>query len=470
MILEVIESEGLAHLSYVVGDRSAGVCAEIDPRRDVDAYLDVAQRHEAAITHVLETHIHADFVSGSSELWAKTGAPLYVSAAAEYGFASRPLHDGDVLELGALRLQVIDTPGHTPEHVCFLVSGGKGATEPWGLFTGDTLFAGEVGRPDLLGENTEELLARQLYRTLHERVLPLGDHLQIFPAHGRGSPCGGNIGDRWSSTIGYERRHSPRLQDGSEDAFVGAVLSGLPPAPSYYPRLKQLNAAGPPVLESVPYVPPLDAVRFQQRMTTGPTIVVDARQTDAFAAAHVPGALNLPLQGPFPIWAGWMLSPDQPVLLVLSAPEDLDRVVRHLIRVGIDSIAGYLRRGMNEWAEAGLPLEQTPHVSVHELKARIDRRSDDLQLLDVRRDDEWEGGHIPGARHVYAPHVAENITSFDPDKPIATYCGTGYRASIAASVLQRHGFRDVSTVAGSMAAWRHAGFPVENAISVGGKR
>lgn len=461
MILETIEAEGLAHLSYVIGDDTAGVCAVIDPRRDIDAYLELAHQHQVAITHVLETHVHADFVSGSRQLAAATGAAIYVSTAGEYRFAVQTVDEGDIIELGAIRLQVLRTPGHTPEHICFLVSGGKGASEPWGLFSGDTLFAGDVGRPDLVGEGTEELLARQLYRTLHERVLTLGDELQILPAHGQGSPCGGNIGARRSTTIGYERRHAPPLQARSEDEFVQAVLASLPPAPSYYARLKRLNAAGPPVIGSLPYVRPLDASQVQQQTLAGDVIIVDTREIEAFGGAHSPGALNLPLREQFPIWAGWMLRPEQPIVLVLSCPDNLARVQRHLLRVGFDSIAGYLRHGMNGWIEAGLPFERTHQMSVHELKARIDQRGDGLQLLDVRRDDEWNGGHIPGARHVYVPQLVRQLASLDPHKPTATYCGTGYRASIAASVLQRHGFQDVYTVPGSMNAWKGAGYPLE---------
>ena len=459
MFLETIEAEGLSHLSYVIGDEAQGVCAVIDPRRDIDVYLDLAHRYEASITHVCETHVHADFVSGSSQLWATTGAAVYVSAAAEYGFTHHALRDGDVIELGAVRLQVLHTPGHTPEHVCLLASGGKGAAEPWGLFSGDTLFAGDVGRPDLLGEGTEEALARQLYRTLHERILPLGDELQIFPAHGRGSPCGGSIGDRRSSTIGYERRHSPRLQASSEDGFVDAALTSLPPAPSYYARLKKLNAAGPPVLDGLPYLRPLDTPSFQQRMTTTGTVIVDTREIEAFGAAHVPGAINLPLRAEFPIWAGWILEAEQPILLVLGHADHLPRVERHLIRIGLDNIQGHLRHGMRGWIEAGLPFERTGQLSVHELEANGHHTSD-LQVVDVRTEEEWKRGHIPGARHIHAPHLVDHLASLNPDKPTATYCGTGYRASIAASLLQRHGFKHVYTVPGSVKAWEHAGYPL----------
>ena len=462
MILETVEAEGLAHLSYVLGDDSAGVCAVIDPRRDVEVYLDLARRSHARITHILETHIHADFVSGSRELAAQTGAPVYVGAADGYGFDHRPLKEGDTLEVGALCLRVIHTPGHTPEHVCYLVSGGKGSPEPWGLFTGDTLFAGEVGRPDLLGGGTEERLARQLYHTLHEKLLPLGDEVEIYPAHGQGSPCGGSIGDRNTSTVGYERQNNPKLQARSEDEFVAQVLDSLPPAPFYYPRMKKVNAAGPRVLGCLPHVQPLDAKRFQEAMRAPNALVVDTREIEAFGGAHLPGALNIPLRDEFPIWAGWMLRPEQRLLLVLAREEDLDRVQRDLVRVGLEEIGGYLRQGLRGWTEAGLPFARILQMSVHELKERVVEGRDGLQVLDVRRDDEWEQGYIPTAKHVYAPYLPDHLDGLDREKPVVTYCGSGYRASIAASLLQQHGFQEVYNVPGSIKAWKAAGYPLES--------
>jgi hydroxyacylglutathione hydrolase len=462
MILETIETGGLAHLSYLLGDEGAGVCAVIDPRRDVSVYLDVARANNCRITHILETHIHADFVSGSRELASQVGAPVYVGAAEGYGFDHRPLKDGDCLEVGSLRLGVLQTPGHTPEHVCYLVSGGKGSQEPWGLFTGDTLFAGEVGRPDLIGGGSEERLARQLFRTLHEKVLVVGDEAEIYPAHGAGSPCGGNIGDRRTSTIGYERRHNPKLQTHGEDEFVLQVLSDLPPAPFYYPRTKEINAAGPRVLGCLPNLQPLNPQRLQEAMGKPDVVLVDTRAIEAFGGAHLPGALNIALRDEFPIWAGWMLDPEQQVILVLAEEEDVDEVQRHLLRVGIENVGGFLRQGIRSWVEAGLPFERTVQMSVHELKQRIADQRDNLQVLDVRRDDEWEQGHVPGAIHIFAPYLRDRLAGLDRAKPVATYCGSGYRSSIAASLLQRGGFREVFNVPGSMKAWKAAGYPLED--------
>lgn len=462
MFLETVKADGLAHLSYLLGDDAGGVCAVIDPRRDVGVYLDLARQHHARITHILETHIHADFVSGSRELQAETGAPIYVGAAEGYGFEHTPLREGDTLSLGSLTLKVLHTPGHTPEHVCYLVRGGKGSQEPWALFSGDTLFAGEVGRPDLLGHGSEQRLARALYHTLHDKLLKLGDEVEVYPGHGQGSPCGGSIGDRNTSTIGYERLHDPKLKAMSEEAFVALVLSGLPPAPFYYPRMKKVNLQGPNILHGLPHIQPLDAATFKKEMQQTGTVVVDTREIEAFGGAHIQGALSIALRDEFPQWAGWMLKPEARILLVLTDEDKLEEAVRHLLRVGYENIVGFLRQGMRGWFEAGQPFERTGEMSVQELHAKLSAAPDDFQLLDVRRDDEWNECAIPTAKHLFAPYLPEHLDVVEKGtKPIVVYCGSGYRASVAASVLQRNGFTDVYNVPGSMAAWTAVGYATE---------
>lgn len=481
MFLDTVETAGLAHLSYVVGDERAGVCAVVDPRRDVDVYLDLAARRAARVTHVVETHVHADFVSGSRELAARTGAPICAGAGGGYGFEVRELGDGDEVALGAVVLRALHTPGHSPEHVCLAVRGGKGAEAPWGVFTGDTLLAGEVGRPDLLGDRAEaERHARDLYASLRDRLLPLGDHLSVYPAHAKGSPCAGAIGDRHATTIGYERLHSPHLRpvrDGDPAGFVRAVLDAAPPAPTYYARVKALNARGPAVLGAPLAVPALDPVAFAAAAAAPDAVVVDAREIDAWAAAHVPGSLNIALREEFPVWAGWMLRPEQQVLLVLPETGDggadaLAAVRGHLLRIGIERVGGSLQHGMRGWTEAGRDFARAGAIGVRELRARLDgeRASHPAaggapapQVLDVRDGQEWASGHVPGARHRFVPDVAAHAGELDRARPVAVYCGSGYRASIAASVLERAGFRDVATVLGSMAAWRAAGLPLEGA-------
>ncbi len=461
MFLETIETHGLAHLSYVIGDEVAHVCAVIDPRRDIDAYVAAAERHQCRIAWILETHIHADFVSGSLELEAVTGAPIGVGAGGDYGFPCDELEEGREIELGSVALRVLQTPGHTPEHLSFVVRGGQAASEEWGVFTGDTLFAGAVGRPDLLGHERTEELARALHASLFDKLLPLGNGMQVLPAHGRGSPCGASIGDRTSTTIGYERRFNPGLQPDSVPDFTRRLLETAPPAPRYYPRMKRVNAAGARILGALPTLQAVTADELRSRLEAGATTILDVREIDAWGGAHIALSLNIALRPSFPIWAGWMLDPEQPLTLLLEDAAQLDEAVRQLLRVGIQRLDGYLAKGMPGWTEAGLPIESARMMGVHELAQRIRGEEHDLQVLDVRSDEEWREDRIPGARHVFVPYLPDSLDRLDPDRPVATYCGSGFRSSLAASVLLRNGFRDVRNVTGSMSAWRAAGLPLE---------
>lgn len=461
MILEAIKSEGLAHYSYMVGDDSAGVAVVIDPRRDIDVYLDLAQKHSVRIVDILETHIHADFVSGSCELAAQTGATIHVGAEGEYGFDHHALQDGDEIEVGQYTLQAIHTPGHTPEHICYLIRGGTAAEKPWGLFSGDTLFAGEVGRPDLLGKGSEEKLARQLFHSLHDKILSLPGDIILYPGHGEGSPCGASIGSRATSTIGYEKRNNPLLQVDDEAEFVQKVMDSLSPAPEYYPRMKKINAAGPEILGDLPRVPALTADAFESARANKTSVVVDAREIEAYGGAHIENAINIALRSSFPIWAGRILQPKDSLLLLLPEDSRLEEAVRHLIRVGLDNIGGYLRQGMRSWFEAGKPIRHTYQMSIQELKTHVSAEKDSLQIVDVRDDGEWQEDRIPKAIHIFVPDLPEEADRLDREKPVAVYCGSGYRASIAASLLERQGFKEVSNIPGSITAWKQAGYPLE---------
>lgn len=464
MILRTIESEGLGHLSYFLADERAGVACVVDPRRDVDAYMALAKTHGVRISHIFETHAHEDFISGSRELAARTDAPVYTGPTTQIHVDHRMLTDGDVVHIGALTLRAVHTPGHTPEHVCYVVSGGRGAQAPWGVFTGDALFAGDVGRPDLLGDGTEEDCARDLYRSIFQKLLPLGDELEVLPTHGAGSPCGGDIGDRASSTLGYERRHNPKLQAVNEDDFVDKELASLDPAPLYFPLVRERNVAGPNVLSCTPDVPLLAPRVFEKEREIDDTLVLDTRPIEAFGGAHIRGALNISLHhGAFPVWVGRMVRPHQRLLLVLEDERDLARVQRQLLRTGFENLVGFLGGGMPAWFTAGLPFDDIPQMSVQELKEQlVDNDTDHgLQIVDVRSDGEWRSGHIPRARHVYAPLIAHHADEFQRTHPILTYCSTGFRASMAASVLKRIGFTKVYTVPGSFSAWQAAAYPTE---------
>jgi hydroxyacylglutathione hydrolase len=348
VIFETVRTDGLAHLSYLIGDRSVGQAAVIDPRRDVDVYLELARRHRLTITHAVETHIHADFVSGSRELAARTGtARVHVSVegGVRYGFAHEPLRDGSRLELGAVTLTAMHTPGHTPEHMAYL------ATEmgnPWGFFSGDFLFADSVGRPDLLGADQTPGLARALFRSLRTGLAPLPDAVPLYPAHGAGSPCGANICDR-QSTIGHERRHNPALQFTDEAAFIDWVLRTAPLMPHYYLRMKRINARGPEILNGLPAVEWLAPGAFRQRLAVNDVQLIDNRRMRDFGAGHIAGARNLGPRAELSLWAGWMLDPDRPIALVLPHDDALPEVLRQFIRVGFTRFAGCLEGGMDAW-------------------------------------------------------------------------------------------------------------------------
>jgi hydroxyacylglutathione hydrolase len=451
---------GIAQLSYLIGDDAKGVAAVVDPRPDCDLYVKAARKLGLQITHIFETHIHADFMSGARELAQRVGtAKIYCSVEgdAEYGFEHEPVRDGDTYEFGKVLVTARYTPGHTPEHVSFLLAEKKQADNPWGVLSGDSLFVNSSGRPDLLGEEETEELVKQLYDTLYKFYLGLDDHVIVYPCHGQGSACGPDIGDRLSSTIGYERRFNKYLNCDSLEEFKELMESEAPPVPTHYPRLKKVNAKGPEVCGNYPRVEALPPKKFQERVKKGKAVLVDTRHMLAFGGGHIEGAINLGAREELSVFAGWMLEQDQPILLVLEEASALEEVVAYFWRTGFMKFAGYLLGGMTEWDNKGLPIAKLPQLSVHELH---ENKKSELQLLDVRAPDEWEEGHIPGAKHYFVGKMKEKLPKLDKKKPVATYCATGYRASLAASLLKKEGF-DARNIPGSWQAWQNAGFPVE---------
>ncbi len=460
LIFERIQTEGIAELSYLIGDDSAGVAAVIDPRADVDCYLELAREKQVAITHIFETHIHADLVSGARELAARLeSAKIFVSheGGARYDFDHEPIRDGDTFEFGSALITVRHTPGHTPEHVAYLVADKDHPDAPWGVLSGDSLFVSSAGRPDLLGTAQAKKLAKQLFRTLRKVYLKLDDGVIVYPGHGAGSPCGADIGDRLSSTIGYERRFNEFLQFDQVKPFTDYALSTAPPTPTYYPRMKKVNAKGPEVLGNLPGVRGLPPSSFREAIRKKDHVLIDTRTMLAFGGGHIRGALSIGGKPMLSIWAGWLLDPKKPILLVLESDEQLDEIVRYFVRTGYTRFAGYLVGGMTAWNNAGLPLESVGQMTVHEVK----REGKRLQLLDVRSPDEWNSGHMPHARHAFLGELREQLGKLDRDRPTAVYCDSGYRASIAASILQQAGFSCVCNIPGSWQAWQEAGFPVE---------
>jgi hydroxyacylglutathione hydrolase len=460
MVCETVFTEGVAHLSYLIGDKATGKAAVIDARRDVDVYLELARHHHLTITHALETHIHADFVSGTRELCARTGstkAVLSVEGGAKYGFDFEKLRDGDTIDLGRVVLTARHTPGHTPEHMSFLAAENDRPDTPFAVFSGDTLFADSVGRPDLLGESQSKKLAHQLFASIREFFLKLPDGVRVHPAHGAGSPCGADIADRLVTTIGYERAHNKALQITDEEEFVEFALNTAPPEPRYYKRMKKENADGPEVLHNLPPCPPLPAKEFQKAATAKGAQLVDNRSMLAFGGGHIAGAMNIGPRAELSIWAGWMLDPERPIFLVLPKDADLPEVQRQLIRVGYTKFGGFLLGGMDEWDNQALPLATLPQVTVHDVKGR----SGDVQVIDVRSPEEWEDGHVPGAKYLFLPELEKKAGKLDKKKPVAVYCDSGYRASLGASLLKTYGFADVRNVPGSWKAWKAAGYEVE---------
>jgi hydroxyacylglutathione hydrolase len=463
VLFERFEDRGLAHYSYVVACERAGVAAVVDPRRDIDVYLDFARARHLRISHVLETHIHADYASGAHELAKRADAELCLSdydsdEMYEVSFAHRPLRDGDSIELGRVRIEARHTPGHTPEHVSFLVYDTARAAIPEILLSGDFLFVGSVGRPDLLGDSAKQALAERLFDSVR-KLDPLPDGLEIHPAHGAGSMCGSGMSGRPMSTLGFERIANPYLDRGlTREAFVRRVLEHLPPFPPYYTRMKALNSTGPPPLGALPGSQAIAPGTFGQLVTEG-HVVIDLRDPLAFAGAHVPGAFGIGAGTNLSTWASWVVPYETPILLVAPHGE-INEAVRALVRVGLDDVRGFLEGGMAAWIAAGHDVARIPLVSAEEIH---DRLADDpaLKVLDVRSDDEWGQGHVCGAVHVMGGQVPERARELaQGDPPLAVICSTGYRSTVAASVLARAGATRLINVAGGMTAWRESGLPI----------
>lgn len=458
VICETIETQGIAHLSYVLGDDKSGTAVVIDPRPDVDIYLRVARKRKLSITHIFETHIHADYMSGACELAARLGTAEIFSSVegdAKYGFQPRPLKDGDKFTFGDLILTARHTPGHTPEHMALEAAEENRNSSPWGVFTGDSLFVNSAGRPDLVGADKADELAEALFDTLTNYYLKLADHVMIHPSHGHGSPCGADIGDRLTSTIGYEREYNPFLRYTNLKEFKAYTLSTAPPEPTYYKPMKIRNANGPEILGNLPRVPSLDLKAFRELLESREVVLIDTRHMLAFGGGHIAGARNIGAIPELSVWAGWILDPTQALLLILDDDRDVDTVVAYFVRTGFTNFSGYLAGGMKVWNNAGLPIAKLSQLPVQELK----KHGDDIQIIDVRAQSEWDEGHVPNAQHLFLPELQERSSNLDKSKPLAVYCDSGYRASLAASILKRAGF-DVSNVPGSWQAWKNAGYTI----------
>ena len=451
----------LAHASYMLA--SQGEAVVVDPQRDVELYLKAAADHGVTIRHIFESHLHADFVSGHRELAARTGATIYMGAHAGATFPHVPVRDGFQLQFGHASIRVLETPGHTSESICMVVTDEEKSPEPWAVLTGDTLFIGDVGRPDLSPRHTPAQLAGLLYDSLHGKLMTLADSVLVYPAHGAGSLCGKNMRAERSSTIGTERLTNYALQIKSREEFVTQLTSNLPVRPEYFLKDAEINRTGATALSDLPPLRAIAPSELKTMLSAG-EIALDVRPNDEFAAAHVPGSVNIALGGQFASWAGTVLGLSAHPVLIASSDAQLEEARLRLTRVGIEILSGYLEGGVTAWKQAGLPMATITQMTPAELDAQL--KSHPLQVLDVRREPEWEAAHIEGATWWPLDNFKVSPPEIDRDIPIAVHCKSGYRSMIACSLLQRAGFQNVSNVIGGFDAWQQANLPIQTEAAI----
>ncbi|MBI3651389.1 MAG: MBL fold metallo-hydrolase [Acidobacteria bacterium] len=449
----------LAHASYLIG--SAGEAVVVDPQRDVDQYIAEAEAQDLTIKYIIETHLHADFVSGHRELARRTGAQIVFGHRAGATFPHLPVKEGEEITIGTVILRFLETPGHTPEGISIVVIDTEVSQQPQKLLTGDTLFIGDVGRPDLVGSKgfTAEQMAAMLYDSLNEKILKLDDSVEVYPAHGAGSMCGRNIAKETWSTIGEQRRFNYALKPMPKAAFVEMMTTDLPEAPAYFSHDAEMNRSGATALEELPRPAELKAQEVFDLSQQG-YVVLDVRPAAAFGAGHVSGALNIGLSGQFASWAGSLLALDAPIILVAEDLAGVDEAVMRLARVGIENVKGYLGGGMQTWSEAGFPIATIAQMPPDELQHLLEEKKA-LQIIDVRRPAEYQTGHVPSALNVPLNHLKEQAKQFDKSQPTAVICAGGYRSSAASSVLARQGFAQLYNIVGCTQGWINAGYAVE---------
>ena len=450
----------LAHASYLIG--SDGEAVVVDPQRDVDEYLAEASAQGFQIKYVIETHLHADFVSGHQEIANRTGAEIVFGEKAGVEFEHRAVRDGEELRIGKVVLQIIETPGHTPEGICVLVTDTEAPNQPQKLLTGDTLFIGDVGRPDLAGGKgyTPQTMAEMMYDSLHGKLLKLPDDVEVYPAHGAGSMCGKNMSKETSSTIGEQRKFNYALKPMSKDEFVKMVTADLAEAPVYFPKDAEINRSGARGLSELQPPAALSPQQVHELQDQG-HVLLDVRSAADFGAAHVPGSMNIGLGGQFAMWAGSLIPLNAAIVVIADTAAQVDESVVRLARVGIENVKGYLDGGVESWRAAGLPVDAIDQVTVAQLKEQM--ANSDLQIVDVRRPAEYVNGHVPRAFNAPLASLDKSLgpLPLEKDKLTAVICAGGYRSSAAASLLQKQGFSNLLNVSGGTGAWINAGYPVE---------
>ncbi|MCX6141050.1 MAG: MBL fold metallo-hydrolase [Candidatus Kapabacteria bacterium] len=468
MFFKQIYEPGLAHASYMVGCQKTGECLVIDAKRDIDTYIDIARQERLTITHLAETHIHADFLSGTRELADVTGAMMYLSNEGgdewQYEFDHVGMNDGDSFMVGNIKVEVVHTPGHTPEHISFLVTDTPAIADvPIMMFTGDFVFVGDIGRPDLLEKaagyrGTMEIGARQMWESL-KKFKALPDHIQVHPAHGAGSACGKALGAIPSSTVGYEKLVNWALRHTNEEEFVQDLLSGQPEPPYYFAMMKKLNKVVRPLLPTVPALRRFTLGEMNEALQANRHII-DTRSKVSFAGGHIPGTVNIQNNKAFSNWAGWILNYEEPFVLI-AHESDLDDIMRKLMRIGLDNVAGYYPN-VSDWQDAGNDLAELPQIHLDELSASLS--DPNVVVIDVRGYSEHEAGHIPGAWNIHAGYLRKSLGEIPRDKNVVISCQSGDRSSIACSVLQREGFTNIRNFPLGFGGWKAAGAPVETEV------
>ena len=454
MLFERIVSEGISHISYLIG--SGGQAAVIDPRRDCEIYLEIARKNDLVITHIFETHRNEDYVIGSQELVSCCGAEIYHDTQMAFSYG-KPVREGDTFIFGSLELTILETPGHTEESISIVLKDKEVSSLPYMVFSGDTLFSGDIARTDFFGQERKAEMAEKIFNSIDKKILSLGEGVIVCPAHGAGSVCGGEIADHPFTTTGYEKITNPWLLNG-KDAFVSARVKDSPYVPPYFKKMEQLNKEGAPLLHRHPDLKPLSIKEVNKLRASGCQIL-DIRSPTSFGAGHIPGSISIWREG-LPAFMGWILNYELPIVIVDDFNLSLDSVHRHFIRLGYDNVSGYLAGGFPQWTKYAQDIHTLPTCSVQQLKERL--RAESPFLLDVRDIKNWKSvGHIKNAHHRYVGELSFHLDEIPRDKTLVIYCDAGYKGSLAASILARHNYSNMTNVLGGMTAWKRAGFAIE---------
>ena len=453
MIFEMVKSTGIAQNSYFLG--SGGSAAVIDPRRDVDIYLELALSHELQIKYIFETHRNEDYTIGSLELAKVTGAQILHGHKMDFAYGT-PVYDNDTFNLGSIEIKVLETPGHTLESISITITDKNVSEDVQMVFVGDVLFAGATGRVDFFGESETPNMAHKLHESIYKKILPLGDHVILCPAHGAGSVCGTDIREQDINTIGYEKKTNNDLQL-SEEEFIEAKIKEELYYPPYFQQMEKNNKEGVGILGHLPYLTPLTPDEVNNLVENGAQLL-DTRMPTSFGGGHIPNSLNIWRDG-VGSFSGWFLNYEDPIIIIEDNEKNLNEVLKYLIRIGFDNIYGYLMGGFEAWYMAAREIDKLDMWSVHELKKSLDNK-EDLFLLDVRKLSDRKKGHINDSYHIYTGEVLQKLDQIPKNKKIVVYCDSGYKSTLVASLLQKSNYENVKSVLGSMGAWLKAGYPV----------